>query len=135
MTTFTAPAPPLQGDPRFNQYRLWTVRELPWGSLPTYREGGPSTVTCTEWGTSTSETSFAMSTEPEGGWTAEDRMVTLDAIRYRGARASDGFDHHPLHGTKYPTREDANRAGTEAHPVLGDVPICDRCRARNEALR
>src|ERR1044072_1896475 len=25
--------------------------------------------------------------------------------------------------------------GTEPHPILGDVPICDRCRTKNEALR
>lgn len=24
--------------------------------------------------------------------------------------------------------------GTLPHPVLGDVPVCDRCRAKNERL-
>lgn len=25
--------------------------------------------------------------------------------------------------------------GTMPHPILGDVPICDRCRAKVEAMR
>ena len=29
---------------------------------------------------------------------------------------------------------DHEATGTMAHPILGDVPICDRCRAKVEAL-
>jgi hypothetical protein len=30
---------------------------------------------------------------------------------------------------------DNDATGFESHPILGDVPICDRCRAKNERLK
>lgn len=96
--------PPLQGrlSPHGydGRYRLYTVDRLPFDALPPYEEGGPAKVVLNPWGCST-ESSCC------------DDKITLKIYRVDGS-VGQPMERHPLYGTRYDTRRDADRAAYNA---------------------
>jgi hypothetical protein len=112
VTTPPTSVPPVLGtafDYGFDgRYRLWTVANgIDFDDMPPYGEGGPATVAVDGWHMSTSSLSALLSTPSVVA--ADDGKVTLHL--WRGDPHDAG--HHPLHGTKYDTHRDANRAAYE----------------------
>jgi hypothetical protein len=89
-------------------YRLWTVGNgLDFDALPAYSDGGPPIVTVGGWIVSTSTTTRV---RYDGGASEDDGMHTLSV--WRGDHAKP--EQHPLCGTKYLSRRDADRAAYQA---------------------
>lgn len=91
------------------RYRLWTAAHgLAFDAVPRYADGGPATAALDAWVVSTE--SLCRVTSSPSAVAADDRMHTLSAWR------GDPFapELHPLHGSKYPTSEDASRVAYEA---------------------
>lgn len=104
-----ATLPALKGDGR---YRVYTVEHLPFDALPAYDEGGPATVRGDEWNVSTSHLSAAFASPSVVA--ADDGMYTLSVFKFTHPGGGADLVRHPLDGTKYATRRDANRAAYEA---------------------
>lgn len=105
MNTITPTSvPAAQGVTR---YRLYTVEHLPFGALPSYRDGGPAKVALPGWAVSTSTVSRLFSSSE----VVADGTVTLNLRQYQ----PDTFDYtpHALDKTTYPTQADADRASYE----------------------
>ncbi len=100
----TATTPPVEGQifptGYDGRYRLYTIAHLPFDALPSYAEGGPAKVVLDPWDVSTTSP-----TEGEGG------RVTLNV--YPATSRQTG-ERHPLDGTRYDDREDADRAAYDA---------------------
>lgn len=73
---------------------------------------------------------------------ASNHGTLITAVRPFGAAGSD--DGVAFTGSEADVLEiecawfalcDHTATSLEPHPVLGDVPICDRCREKNERLR
>lgn len=106
------------------RYRLYTVDHVPFDRFPSYSDGGPSTVTHNGWNISTSSTCRVFSSPSVVA--ADDGMHTLRVTR-DGRYVDTGVigphgtpvkeyvvTRHPLDGTKYATKRDADRAAYEA---------------------
>lgn len=105
-STNTAPAAPATLPALINgRYRVLTVAHLPYGTLPAYPEG-PATVTIEPWCVSTSPLSPLSSPSVLA---ADDGMTTLNVHKMTG-----GCERHDLDGTKYATKDDADRAAYDA---------------------
>lgn len=94
---------------RDGQYRLWTIGNgLDFDALPAPRDGGPAMVVLHGWNMGTS--TLARSTSSPGVTAADDGMHTL--ILWHGPATQPV--RHSLHGRKYATRRDAERAAYNA---------------------
>ena len=113
----TTHAPEIHGSAteyRDSRYRLYTVEHLPFDALPSYRDGGPSTVVVNGWSTSTSSLCGVFSSPSVVA--ADDRKFTVSAHRV-GDYSNPGAQYapkHPLDGQKFGTQTDADRALYEA---------------------
>lgn len=91
------------------RYRLWTISEIPFNWFPAYADGGPSQVVIDGWSKSVSYLDGFFSSPSVAA--ADDGKVTLHLRKI----AQDGTrEPHPLDGSKYDTKEDADRAAFEA---------------------
>lgn len=81
------------------------------------------------------------------GWTLDGYVLPRLASGCYGAREIDADTAQTLLGVELPVESwtpdqmcewfalcDHEATGTRSHPVLGEVPICDRCAAKVEAL-
>lgn len=98
MTITTIPA--AQGR---TTYRLYTVEDLPFDAIPTYRDGGPAKVSMPGWSKSTSSMCPIFSSPSVIA--ADDRRITL-SLRLNG-------EPHPLDKSTYATQDEADRAAYE----------------------
>ena len=78
-------------------YRLYTVEHLPFDALPEYMDGGPPLVVIDPWAVSTS---FPTDDSDGPQYTLHARTVDMEP--------------HPLNGSRYATRRDADRAVYDA---------------------
>ena len=88
------------------RYALVGVADAPFDALPSYREGGPSTVVVNGWCTSVGHLDRVLSS-PEAV-AADDGMHTIRA--HRDALDGQGITYHALHGTRWALASDANEA-------------------------
>jgi hypothetical protein len=122
MTTTVAPAtlPALQGEiftgGYDGRYRLYTVAELPFDALPSYRDGGPGRVVINGWSTSSARLCRVFSSASVIA--ADDHMVTVRATRggcnNAGRYCPELVEHHALNGAKFATDREADQAVYEA---------------------
>lgn len=117
MNTITPTSvPAAQG---INRYRLYTVEHLPFGALPSYRDGGPASVAMPGWSKSTSTVSRLFSSSE----VVADGTVTLNLRHYQPV--TGGYEPHALDKTTYATQADADRASYEVGASAYMVYDCD----------
>lgn len=90
-------------------YTLYTVDDVPFGTqFDSPRRVGRVT---TGWNVST--TSLCKFFSSPSVVAADDGMITLNVFRYASATSRE-CERHPLDGTRYPSKEDADRAAYDA---------------------
>jgi hypothetical protein len=119
MTATVTPTrlPRLQGGSPNTLYRLYTVEELPWDAVPTYAEGGPACAVIGGW---------HVAYQQEGGEPIWQLLCRKLSMRYDSI--GQIAERHPLHGTHYPTLQDAQRAAYEGGALARMVYERDAAR-------
>jgi hypothetical protein len=83
------------------RYRLWTHADgLDFHALPAYEDGGPAMVVIDGWCTSTMSPT-------------DDPDLPHEFSAHRGI-TTDSAEYHPLHGTRYATRQESDWAAYDA---------------------
>lgn len=95
------------------RYRLWTVEHVAFDDVAPYSKGGPAKVVIDGWSTSTSSLSRIFSSASVVA--ADDGMHKVSATRDGHYEEVDGETRyvstkHALHGQRFATQRDADRA-------------------------
>lgn len=107
----------------FTRYRVWTVNHIPYDHIPRYADGGAAIVVLDGWSTSTSSLNLGMSYGLDPA--TVDRRHTLHISQWDGSRQ---IGTHPLDGTRYDTREEADRAAYDAGLTGFFVKVADEAK-------
>lgn len=100
------------------RFRRWSISNVPFGTFPTYADGGPLLVSHGEWSTLTIPVSNSL--HDMAGPTR------LDIVKF----GKDGVtgDKHELDGAVYPTDDDADRVAYEAGLLAYFVPVDEEAK-------
>lgn len=101
------------------RFRLWKVSDAPFDFFSPYEEGGPGTTAHTAW-------SVSVTTSYEDP--ACQAQIGKPTLNIRKRLMDNSLCRHPLDGTEWETRRDANRAAYEAGVIAFMVHVKDEAK-------